>query len=329
MDIEFLLLLQGIREAAGPALEMVMNVISETAAGTITMLIPLTLFWCVDKALAVFAGINFAFGGLLNQALKNTFCIYRPWIRDPRIVPSQDALPDATGYSFPSGHTQCAFSVYGGLGWKLREKSRVVCFLLFLLSVLVAFSRNFLGVHTPQDVIVGAIEAIVVMAIVEKLMGWAEAKEGRDIVIAAVLVVLSLALVAYGTLRPYPMDYVDGELLVDPAAMIKDCYKMAGAVIGIGVGWVAERRLVGFSTEGIRVPERIMRFLVGVAVMLPTRLFLDPLIRQALGPWWGAFVAYLLLCLGGFVVAPAIFEAIGKRVWPREEAPAQGAHLRS
>lgn len=322
MDIEILLWFQGIREALGPAFELAMNIISASAAGVVTMLIPLGMFWCVDKAMATFVGINFAFGGLLNQALKNTFCIYRPWIRDPRMVPSEAALPDATGYSFPSGHTQSAFSVYGGLGWKAREKSRAVFVLMFVLSVLVAISRCYLGVHTPQDVIVGAVEALVVLALVERLMSWAEAKDGRDIVIAIVLVVLSLALLAYATLRPYPLDYVDGELLVDPTDMIKDCYKMSGAVIGIGVGWVAERRLVGFSTEGIGIPERIMRFLVGDAVLIPTRFFIDPMLRSALGVWWGPFAAYLLLCLAGFVVAPAIFEAIGKRVWPREEQKA-------
>ena len=49
-----------------------------------------------------------------NGALKVTVCAYRPWIRDARILPYGDSINTATGYSFPSGHTMNAATVFGG-----------------------------------------------------------------------------------------------------------------------------------------------------------------------------------------------------------------------
>ena len=70
--------------------------------------------------------------------------------------------------SFPSGHTSSTFSVVSVLVWTLRENKAVVC-LLVLFAFLLAFSRIYVGVHYPFDVLVGAIVGVSSGAVVLKL----------------------------------------------------------------------------------------------------------------------------------------------------------------
>ena len=66
------------------------------------------------------------------------------------------------GTPFPSGHSQIAVGTYGGLALCRREKwVRIVG---TVLAVLIPFSRMYLGVHTPADVLVGSLCALVLAA---------------------------------------------------------------------------------------------------------------------------------------------------------------------
>jgi membrane-associated phospholipid phosphatase len=79
-----------------------------------------------------------------------------------RPLPSLAAI-DAPGYSFPSLHAACAMAMYGFLAfmiWKLLRPSQHRIPLIVAIGILVTligFSRLYLGVHYPSDVIVGYI----------------------------------------------------------------------------------------------------------------------------------------------------------------------------
>lgn len=78
------------------------------------------------------------------------------------------------------------------------------------------FSRNYLGVHTPQDVIVGCFSTFLLLFINTYLYKWIEADvKNHDITFIIIGFTVIVALVVYITFKPYPMDYVDGTLLVD------------------------------------------------------------------------------------------------------------------
>ena len=109
------------------------------------------------------ASCSSGLGFLVNNVIKLTACIYRPWIRDPRILPPERALKTATGYSFPSGHTQFAASSYGSLAQRYVKERRALCTLCSVMIFLAAFSRNYLGVHTPQDVIVAILCSLAII----------------------------------------------------------------------------------------------------------------------------------------------------------------------
>ena len=114
---------------------------------------------------------------MLNGIIKLTVCAYRPWIRSDLIEPAGDSKVAATGYSFPSGHTTVATITYGTVSVWQKDKRKWLSILCVVLILLTAFSRNFLGVHTPQDVVVGFTVSILIIWIVGMVQKKIEGNE--------------------------------------------------------------------------------------------------------------------------------------------------------
>ena len=112
----------------------------------------LLIFWCVDKRQGYYVFLVGALGTVCNQFLKLAFRIPRPWVLDPDFQIVEAARADATGYSFPSGHTGISFAAVGAL---LAAKSRLWV-PAFVLALIIAFSRLYLYVHFPSDIL-GAV----------------------------------------------------------------------------------------------------------------------------------------------------------------------------
>jgi membrane-associated phospholipid phosphatase len=314
MDIEILLWFQSLRLALGPVVQAAVAFVSDLASGTVLVGLLLVVYWCLDKALGQELGFAYCLSFLANQTLKNTFCCQRPWVRDQRIRPASQALAHATGYSFPSGHSQTAGSVFGGIGMspRVRRPLRVLC---WAMAVVIPVSRCYLGVHTPQDVVVGLAEGLVGVLLARALLAWAERGERHDAACVAAGLLLVTAFIAYVTLKPYPADVADGLAAAGTTDKVVDCYKGGGIVAGLLVGWLLEGRLVRFSTDGLCRPERLMRAVVGLVCVGAVQLLLKRPLVALLGLWWGEFVKNGLLAITGLFVAPAVFSAIGRRVW--------------
>ena len=136
MDIEFLLWLEKMRT---PALDALFLAVTKLGEEAVLIALICALYWCLNKRLAQFMIFNFFFGFMLNQLLKITFCVKRPFLRDARLKPVPQALKTATGYSFPSGHTADAVASYGSLAVWFRKK-RLVSALFALLSMAIVLS---------------------------------------------------------------------------------------------------------------------------------------------------------------------------------------------
>ena len=117
---------------------------------TLVILLVVALWFAVDSRLAhkIFFATIFSTG--LNGIVKNIAQVPRPF--DKGVTPVRKET--ATGFSFPSGHTQ-SFSTWSTM-FAIKEKKKWLTALVATLIALVAFSRLYLGVHYPSDVIVGA-----------------------------------------------------------------------------------------------------------------------------------------------------------------------------
>ena len=228
MDISILLLLQDFRNSMGSVFTSFMTKMSLIGEMEVVLIIIALLYWCVSKSYGTYFLMGWSGNRVVNGLLKVTACVYRPWIRDPRVVPDSDALATATGYSFPIGHSMNAASLYGG-GAIRKELPRILRASLAIIFVLIAFSRNFLGVHTPQDILVGSAAGLLVMWLTMKLMERIEADPKMDIPVMCAAIAIAIAVAVFAALKTYPEDYdATGKLLVDGAKMAKDTFKGVG-----------------------------------------------------------------------------------------------------
>ncbi len=316
MDIDYLLLLQSLREATGGILDGFMEVVTKLGEASIVTLLVAAVYWCIDKREGIYLMLTFYYNRVVNAFFKITACVYRPWIRDARVVPVQGAMADATGYSFPSGHSANASSFFGGLAMK-KGRNKIFRVLLIVLVLLIGFSRNYLGVHTPQDVIVSIILAAVLLFAFRALLSWVDKNPGKDWIVLLCGAALCVILVVYASVKSYPMDYdAAGELIVDPAKMSADAFKNAGMGLGFILGWFLERRFIKFDCGG-GIIARIIRYAVCAGIYFLMKEYAAPLVSDLIAGGIGKACEQFVLILYITAGAPLIINglnAIGKRI---------------
>ena len=183
----------------------------------------------------------------------------------------------------------------------------VTCVVFILL---IGFSRNFQGVHTPQDVFVGITESILVILAVNRIADKVEGNEKVLDILTGAGLLLTAAAVIYIIYKPYPMDYVDGALLVNPQSMMNDSFKAAGYLTGFLIGSFIERHYIHYE---IPFGSRELGILscIGAGLMITWKEYIAPATFVAwLGCHWGHFVARFLLLMFATVVWPLVIRKV-------------------
>jgi len=214
------------------------------------------VFWCMDRRV----GQNLAYLLLVcdytNSFLKNVFRLPRPVAEGLRI------LRPETSPGFPSAHAQEAVAVWGYLAAQARQP--VAWLLAAIIIVLVAFSRIYVGVHFPQDVVggllIGAIFLVAYLRLAPPVSSWLGRLPVRFQVALAIAVPIVLWLIhpaeqqalEAGVVQLYPSETVAGNM---------------GFLIGISLGLLAEQRYVRFRVDG---PwwKRLLRLALGALIVL-------------------------------------------------------------
>ena len=310
MDLQYLLLLQKFREATGGVLNDFFLQISDLSYGIFIWMLACILFWAVDKKTGAFLFLNIAVNRFLMQLLKLTFCVYRPWIRSADIVP----VETASGYSFPSGHSVTSASNYGTVLARYGKKHKPLGAFMIVMLLLTMFSRNYIGVHTPQDVAVGATLGLVMVFLGIRAWEWIDEKPGRERIIPLAGVALTALFLLYINLKSYPLDYdASGKLLVDPAKMMKDGYKDAGRILGVSLGWYLERRYVRFSMD-VPVLTKVTRCGVGALIIMLYEMAVMPAVTGAVSAGWIGFVLTFVELMVLMALYPLCFSRLEARL---------------
>ena len=283
LDIEYLLFLQNFRNSINDAWTPFMQWVSDFGT-TFIMFFPTFIYWCIDKrtGLMIFAANKISL--MLNSLVKLTCCVYRPWVRDVRIIPAGDAIKTAGGYSFPSGHTMITTPIYGGLAM-LSHNKFIKIFWVFAF-LITAFSRNYLGVHTPQDVVVGMILGLLSLYAAAKIFEYLDAHPERENIFILLCFIAGVLTLVYISYKSYPLDYnAEGKLLVKPTSMQRDAWQDTGGIIALAACWWIERNFIKFKNTGLNLRGVILN-LIG---MIPLYFILNKTLRGYLIAWQGAF----------------------------------------
>lgn len=216
------------------------------------------LFWCADKKLAYRIAFTMFISGLLVQGMKIIFRVERPWIRDPTFKAVDGATLTATGYSFPSGHTQGAASFFGTLAFRFGKiRYKALCVIVILM---VGLSRMYLGVHTLADVVVSMVVTLFTAWLCSFVFDRYLYKTKYDLIVAVIFSVLSIS-VAVLALVLLKIGHIETE-------HVSDCFKLAGAGLGAAAGWYIERNFIDFDVKAKNLLIQLLKIAFGLAVAM-------------------------------------------------------------
>ena len=267
-QIDCLLFLQNIRLGHLECLDKFFLSITIFGEFWLPSLICAITYWCIDFRAGVYLFTLEGFNVLLTHFFKMLACVYRPWILNSSLHPSELAVPYAKGYSFPSGHSAMTSSVVGGIAYLVRNR-KLLCILLICLILLVGFSRLWLGVHTPQDVVCGLLTGLVLIFAVNSLINWAEKDKNRYLYIAGIVNILAiLALIYVDFFNTYRIDHVSGELLVNPQKSIYVTFVVYGFALGLLNGIFLTGRFFPFNPKDGSLKNKIFRGIFGVIMLI-------------------------------------------------------------
>lgn len=275
-----------IQQFHGPVLDAVVRGITFLGEEQFYLLFLTALVWAVNFRMGAGLAVAFLLSAYVNSIVKDTLALPRPFELDPSV-----GIDTARGGGLPSGHAQNGFVVWGGLAvWGQRRWLWVVA---VAVIVLLGFSRIYLGVHFPTDVLGGyAIGAVLLWLYLRFQQAVPDAVRGLPLagqIGVTVLVPIVLALVW----------------------TTADTVSAMGTLAGLGVGLVLKHRYVPFDAGGPGW-QRAIRFLVGAAGLLVFYVGLSALFPREGEALYAVFRFFRFGLLGAWVSlgAPWIFRRL-------------------
>ena len=253
--MELLRFLEGIRS---PFLDTLFGFVTYFGEETILVVTVCIIYWCINKHIGYIISVSFFLSSITVQGLKIVFRMPRPWVVDPTFQPAGGAVGTATGYTFPSGHTQNGAAVLGSLGVQL--KPIIIKVILIALTFFIAVSRLYLGVHFLPDVIASLAITFAIIWITLKIVPQEGTSKRREIILSSVFIGLGVLVIVFAAVL-YAGD-------ISELSQLRDSVRTAGASIGFGIGMYIERVHIRFSVKTKNIFMQIVKLVFGLAGVL-------------------------------------------------------------
>lgn len=296
----FLYFLEDIRV---PVLNEIMLGITYLGDEIAFLVVALILVWCADKRTGYYILSVGFLGTIASQFMKLCFRIPRPWVLDENFTILEQAREGASGYSFPSGHSQSSVGTFGSIAY--TTKNKILRWVCIAVCILVPFSRMYVGVHTPLDVIVGAALALVfIFALKPIILG--KNKNALPIFMG-VMVAIAVAYLCFVELCPFPAD-------IDPHNMAsgrKNAYTLLGSLLGLIVVYIVDEKWLHFPTKAVWWAQ-VIKVALGLVIALAVKEGLRVPVEGLLGASAGRAVRYFLLVVVAGCVWPLTFKWFNK-----------------
>ena len=294
--MQFLYFLEDIRF---PLLNDFMLLVTQLGEETAFLAVALVLFWCVDKYKGYFILSVGFIGTLSNQFMKLWFRVPRPWLLDPYFTILEQAREAASGYSFPSGHTQSAVGTFGGIA--AVSKNRWIRILAVTAAVLVPISRMYIGVHTPLDVFVSVAVALLLIAVLKPII--LENYKKSLPVIFIIMITLGIGFLCFVEFYPFPSD-IDIHNL---ESGYKNAFTLLGSLAGLIIVYIIDEKWLHFPTKSVWWAQ-ILKVVGGLAVVLAVKSGLKTPLNLLFGESLGRAVRYCMIVVVAGVIWPLTFK---------------------
>lgn len=312
--MEILKFIQSLRL---PFLDTFFSLVTRLGEEIAFMAVGMIVFWCVDKFSGYYVLCGGFFGTLFNQFLKITFRIPRPWVLDPSFEIVESARQAASGYSFPSGHTQTSVGLFGSLAKLTKAKWLKIIFIV--PCVLVPISRMYLGVHTPLDVIVSVAVALIIVFGFYPLFKKAQESPKVMYIILGVLSAVTAAYLAFVTLYKFPGEVYLPENIENLNSAQKNAFTLLGCLLGLITVYFADCKYIKFETKAVWWAQ-IIKVIVGLGLVVAAkellRAPLEAIIPHVLT---ARLVRYYIMVIIGGILWPMTFKFFGKLGQKKEE----------
>jgi len=236
--IDFMVKLQEFRT---PLLNSIAETVTFMGEEMFLIIVMCIIFWCVSREGGYKLILSIVLASASNIVLKNIFKVARPWLKDDRIVPLRQQT--AGGYSMPSGHTQVGGSLWFSLQRTFKKHWFTV--LAYIMMLAIAASRVYLGVHTPQDVIVGLALCVFGVLISHSVVN--AALKNNSFVPFLIVAVIAAAGLFFVSDEGY--------------------YKMTGLLISLPLAFYLENNFVKFNHK-TSFWKQIQKVVIGFIVVL-------------------------------------------------------------
>ncbi len=303
----FLYFLEDLRN---PVLDFLFSFITLFGEETIFMAVGMIVFWCVDKFKGYYLLCVGFFGTVLNQFLKIVCRVPRPWVKDPQFTIIESAREAASGYSFPSGHTQCSVGLYGGIARLTNNNALRI--IMIILSALVALSRMYLGVHTPADVLVSVAIATILIFVAYPI--FKKAEKSPKVMYAVLFFFLGI-IIAYNCFVVFNHTLLSGKTLEEAhnyTSALENGFTLLGCALGLIVVYTVDSKWIHFKTKAIWWAQ-IIKVLGGLTlVLIAKELLRSPLETLFVSELLARTVRYFIMVAVGGVLWPMTFHFFAK-----------------
>lgn len=293
IQINILKFFQSIRNPILNALFLILTISTEAP---VIIIMTAIMYWCVNKK----HGQKLLFA-LIPNIVINTGT--KELVKAPRPIGTEGIeslrVSTATGYSFPSGHTQTATTFWTSLIIIFRQKWMYILGSVMILGVGV--SRLYLGVHWPIDVICGWIFGIFFTVIFTKIFDIVDKNKNYKLL----LLVL--------------MPFIIFIFIVKSESYIK----IFGLLVGLVLGYIIEDNFIKFNTivdykkqanfisnvdtNKDYIVKSAYRFILGIFTLLLVYLTLKYIMPENT---LFNFIRYLIISLYAVAGVPALFKII-------------------